>query len=419
MLALIACLCGVLALAAHGAAAKKNRGAYLGVALLAQTLTLVEREYAEAVSSETLLIGAARGMLRTLDPHSSLLTPKDAMTLAEDLEGKFGGVGLEVSVRGDDLVIIAPIQGSPAEKAGLLPGDRIVSIDGVPTKSMDIEQAVHKMRGKPGTKVRIGLWRKEERLPREVELTRAIIEVARVSSESLSPGFNRIIVPSFIEGTAANIEGLLEKLSTAPEGLAGIVLDLRRNPGGLVDEAVATADLFLEKGVIVSTRGRDGKLIEEHKARRAHTHNDLDIVTLIDSASASASEIVAGALQDHGRGLVVGIRSFGKGSVQSVFPLDGGYALRLTVSRYHTPSGRSIQAQGIEPDVVVEPRRPPLDNPDDFPSGAEGLLPGHLAGPEDKASDRLHNPLDDYQLHMAFQILRGLNAARTAQKQSR
>jgi carboxyl-terminal processing protease len=404
-------LVGVLAAAAV-LGTPRGRGAYARLEDFARVLTHVERLHVDPVDADRLVTGAIHGMLRTLDPHSSYMTAEDFRILEGDTRGRFGGVGLEVGVRDDELTVITPMPGSPAEGAGLRPGDRIAAIEGTPARELSIDEAVRRMRGEPGTEVTVTILRPGVPAPFDVTLAREVIRVESVAAELLAPGFPWVRIKAFQDGTAADAKLAVERLGREGGGLRGVLLDLRRNPGGLLDEAVRLSDLFLERGVIVTTRGRGGAEIARHEARARNTLPPVPVVVLVDAASASAAEIVAGALQDHGRALVVGTATFGKGSVQSLIPLEAGAGLKLTVARYYTPSGRSIQAEGIRPDVEVESLAAPEPDAETrlLESVAEKRLPGALAV-EGQASDSGEPAIEDYQLRIAFQILRGQAAA--------
>jgi carboxyl-terminal processing protease len=403
------------------AATPRTSSPYHKLSIFARVLTHVERSYVDKIEEDEIIVGAIKGMVRTLDPHSSFLTPEEFKILQADTRGRFGGVGLEVGVRDDVLTVIAPIDGSPAAEAGIEPGDQIVAIEGRSTRTMSIDEAVQIMRGETGTEVTITIRRPGKTEPLEVTLARREIEVESVKAQLVAPGYPRVWVRGFQDGTAADIEDAIERLTLEGGGLEGVVLDLRRNPGGLLEEAVRVADLFIVKGMIASTRGRDEIVLQEFHARERGTMAEVPMVVLIDGASASAAEIVAGAIQDHGRGLLVGMPTFGKGSVQSIIPLNQGAGLKLTVALYYTPLGRSIQAEGVTPDVIVESRRAP--EPDDETrlleeAPDESDLPGHLEGGngDSPATEEDEPEIDDFQLRVAFQVLRGLVRADAAKK---
>lgn len=416
----------VTALAVAASAPAGTPSPYRKLKLFARVLAEAERLYVEPVDSEGLIVGAIRGMVRTLDPHSAFLAPDEFALLTADTQGRFGGVGLEVGLQGGALTVITPLPGSPAERAGILPGDTIEAIDGKPTSTMAIDEAIRLMRGPQGSKVSATFRRRGEDKPFDVSFTREVIRVESVAAEQLGPGFAWVQVRSFQDGTTAEVARALDRLKREGGGLSGIVLDLRRNPGGVLREAVSLADLFVANGVIVTTRGRGDRVLEEHKAHGPGTIVDVPLAVLVDGASASAAEIVAGALQDHGRALLVGTRTFGKGSVQSIIDLEDGFGLKLTVARYFTPSGRSIQVDGVHPDIVVESRLPP--SPDEMTaaiaaSPLEGDLPGHLApsnavpegssaGPAEPAV--FSAEIGDLQLRVAFQLVAGLARSRQA-----
>ncbi|MBN2525106.1 MAG: S41 family peptidase [Deltaproteobacteria bacterium] len=400
------------------ALAQSVKGPYRKLDVFARVLSLIEQNHVESIDEGKLIEGAIQGMLRALDPHSSYLSPEDFRILKEDTEGNFCGVGMEVGIKEGELTVITPIPDSPAIKAGILPGDRILKIEGVPTSTIDLMDAVQRMRGREGTDVTITVKRESEE-PFEVVLTRAVIEVQSVAAELLEPGYAHIRIKAFQEETSAQVRDELRHMKLIGGGLKGVVLDLRRNPGGLMYEAVKVSDLFVSEGMLLSTKSRGGVVIESFDAHRAGTFDDIELVVLIDGASASAAEIVAGALQDSGRAMVVGMQSFGKGSVQTIIPLRDGAALKLTTSRYYTPAGRSIQAEGIMPDVVVESLNPPV--PDEMTQAisempTEGELPGHLQQ-EKKSNTEAKSPeLSDYQLRMGFQILKGMVRSRAARE---
>jgi carboxyl-terminal processing protease len=407
----------VLGLAA-AMASPKGKSPYEKISIFARVLSHLERLYVEPIDGQEVIYGAIRGMVRTLDPHSAFLLPDEFNILEEDTKGQFGGVGVEVGIRDDVLTVITPISGSPAEKAGITPRDQIIAVEGRPTHAMGLVELVGLMRGKPGTKVTITLKREGIDKPFEVTLVREIIQIESVRAELLAPGFPWIQVSMFQQGTTADVSREIQRLIGKGHRLKGIVLDLRRNPGGLFDEAVRLSDLFIDRGVLVTTRGRNGQIIQSFKAGQEGTLAKTPVVALIDGASASAAEIVAGALQDRGRALLVGARSFGKGSVQSIIDLGDGYGLKLTVARYFTPKGRSIQVDGVQPDVVIESRTAPAPGEEsqliDDVAG-EGDLPGHLPPDGPLTAKEDSGSIADYQLRIAYQLLRGLARAERAQ----
>jgi carboxyl-terminal processing protease len=327
--------------------------------VFARVLSYVENNYVEQIDERKLIYGAAKGMVHTLDPHSAFMTPDEFADLQADTEGEFGGVGLQIDDGdGGPPVIVEVLADTPAARAGLIPGDRIVKIDGRPTAGQDGGESTARLRGKPGTPVVMDIERKNAAgtydPARPVTITREIIRVTAVDTMALAPGIVYVRIKQFQERTDQEVLAALEAHKKQFGKIDGLVLDLRGNPGGLLDQAVRVSDLFLSSGVIVTTRGRGGKKLEEETAHDGGTYSGFPIVCLINGQSASASEILAGALQDHGRALLVGTRSYGKGSVQSVIPLEDGSGLKLTIARYYTPNGRSIQERGIDPDVEVE-----------------------------------------------------------------
>lgn len=321
--------------------------------LFTDSVVIVQDNYTDEVSTKDLVYGAIKGMLKDLDPHSSFMTPEDYKEMQVDTRGRFGGVGIEIGMRDGQLTVISPIEDTPAFKAGIESGDRIVKINEKSTKGMSLNDAVKLIRGPIGASVT--LWIKREGLedPKSFDIVRETIKVRSVKWKLLEDGFGYIRLAQFQEKTAEDMEQALVELGSRGEGFKGLVLDLRNNPGGLLRSAVDVANLFIDSGIIVSTRGRAQGQSMEFGAERAGTHPSYPMVVLVNGGSASASEIVAGALQDNKRAVILGTTTFGKGSVQTIIPLSDNSALRLTTSKYYTPSGRSIQAKGIVPDIVV------------------------------------------------------------------
>lgn len=382
--------------------------------IFTKILHYVEKDYVEEVDEKELLQGAIRGMLNVLDPHSVYLTPKIYKHLRDDTSGTFGGVGLEITVRDGWITVVSPVEGSPAQKAGVQPGDRILKISGKSTKGMDLGSAVKEMRGRKGQTVTVTIGRKGLKQPMDVRLTRTTIQAPSVRAELLEEKYLFVKLSSFQERTASDLRKALKKY---PEALArGLILDLRNNPGGLLSQAVEVSDLFLSEGLIVSTASR-GKEIDRKEAGAEEGSEIYPMIVIVNGGSASAAEIVAGALQDQGRALILGTQSFGKGSVQSVVELEDGSALKLTIARYFTPKGRSIQAEGIEPDVVVEPV--PLSGTETV-SGPERIrekfLKGHLEGPEEKEeAGTFREAARDYQREVALNYLKSWESFRKQQ----
>jgi len=327
---------------------------YQHLRLFSDVLNLVQDNYVEKVESKELIYGAINGMLKDLDPHSSFMKPEEYKELQVETKGKFGGLGIEITIRDGVLTVVAPLEGTPADRAGVEAGDQIIKIDDAPTQDMSLTEAVQKMRGQKGTKVKLTILRKGAKKPMEFELVRDMITIQSIRARTLEPGYGYIRISSFQSGTANDLRKALEQLEKQNQPMLGLVLDLRNDPGGLLDQAVEVSDEFLDEGLIVYTGGRlesQKMRFEAHKNTNPHNY---PIVVLVNSGSASASEIVAGALQDHKRAILLGEPTFGKGSVQTVIPLNDGSAVRLTTSLYYTPSGRSIQAKGIEPDILVK-----------------------------------------------------------------
>lgn len=330
-----------------------NEATYKGLKTFTDVLDYVEKEYVDPVDAKELIEKAIQGMVQSLDPHSSFLPPEAFEELQVDTQGEFGGIGIEITMQKGILTVISPIEGTPAYEAGIRAGDHIIKVDGESTQDMALWEAVKKMRGTKGTQVVITVFRKDAPEPIDFDLTRAIIPIDSVRFMALKPGYGYVWITSFRQNTTKELKAALEELESGDTPLKGLVLDLRYNPGGLLDQSVSVADLFLETGAIVSIKGR-AKGVKEFKARPNEVKRDYPMVVLINGGSASASEIVAGALQDQKRALILGTTSFGKGSVQTVERLPDGFGLKLTIARYYTPSGRAIQAEGIKPDIQVK-----------------------------------------------------------------
>ena len=327
---------------------------YSDLQLFAKVLNLVQKYYVESVDTKKLIYGGIKGMLRELDPHTNFLQPEIYKEFESETSGQFGGLGVEITVKEGILTVISPIEDTPAWKAGIKAGDKIVSIGKVSTKGMSLVEAAKHMRGRRGTKVILGIFREGFEEPKNIPVVRGTVKIKSVKYTDLEEGYGYVKVTHFIENTSKDLKRALKKHKKKHKNIKGLIVDLRKNPGGLLDQAVKMSDFFLDKGSIVSTRDRSGKDPEVITATKDGTLSKFPLIVLIDEFSASASEIVAGALQDNKRALIMGQRSFGKGSVQSVVKLGDGSGLKLTVARYYTPSGRSIQAEGISPDVVVD-----------------------------------------------------------------
>jgi len=349
------------------------------LAMFSRVLSYVESQYVEDVDQDELLYGAIKGMLDSLDPHTTFLRPEQYREMKNDTSGQFSGIGIEVDQRDGMLTIVSVIDGTPASRAGLLAGDQVLRIDDQPTRQM--MDYIQKMRGKRGAQVSLTVQRSGWKEPRSFVMVRDIIRIRSVEGFLLEPGYGVLRVKQFTDNLDREVELQLATMERESGGkLSGLVLDLRNNPGGLLDQAVRLADIFIEHGLIVRTEGRGGRILDEERARPEGTRTSFPIICLVNGGSASAAEIVAGALQDHGRALVMGTQTYGKGSVQTIVELEDGSALKLTIARYYTPSGRSIQEKGITPDVVVDQVR--LSDGKsvvkDEPSQKERDLQGHL-----------------------------------------
>ncbi len=370
-------------------AVAKEDNTYHQLKMFTQVLDLVERDYVEPVDPKKLIYGAIQGMLSSLDPHSSFMKPEDFKELQVETKGKFTGIGIEITLKDGILTVVSPIEGTPAFKAGIQANDKILKINGKSTKNMTLIQAVKLLRGPKGTEVTVSIYREGWSQLKDIKLVRDVIPIKSVRSKMLEDGYGYVRITNFQAKTSGELKKGLRSLE-GKKGLRGLVLDLRNNPGGLLDQAVKVSDEFLESGLIVYTDGR----IEDQKmrftAKPNKVHHDYPIVVLVNGGSASASEIVAGALQDNKRAIIVGTQTFGKGSVQTIIPLEGGAAVRLTTARYYTPSGRSIQAKGITPDIIV-----PFVLPEEkkeaknvFHFLKEKDLEGHLKGEGDENSSK-------------------------------
>jgi len=378
------------------------------VQTFAEVFERIKRAYVEEVDDSTLMRNAMRGMLSELDPHSSYLSSEDFEALRESTEGEFGGVGIEVGMQDGQLTVIAPIDDTPAAAAGLQPRDAILRIDETPTEGMSLQEAVTLMRGEPGSDIQMTILREGESSPRTLTLTRQIIRSDSVKRELLEPGYGYLRISQFQSRTGEQVDDALAALKQQGP-LDGLILDLRNNPGGVLDSAVEVADTFLDDGLIVYTEGRLPDSDLRFSASSGGQATDVAMVVLINGGSASAAEIVAGALQDQRRAVVMGTRSFGKGSVQQVMPLGNGDGLKLTTALYYTPNGRSIQARGIAPDVEVVRGRLEIAEGNDF-GLRESDLAGRLANPSGSAPQRDHDqPVQDYQLGEALNLLKALN----------
>jgi len=412
-----------------GAAPKES---YEGIETFTNILSIIQKNYVDEVQTKQLIEGAVNGMLVSLDPHSAYLTPELYKELQVETKGSFGGLGIEITNKSGMLTVVAPIEDTPAYRAGIKSGDVILKIDGEFTKDMTLVEAVKRMRGKPDTKVKLTIKRENPNQLFDSTLTREIIKIQSVKSKGLEKGYGYLRVTQFQERTDDDLEHAIKQLDKEYGGLQGVVLDLRNNPGGLLTQAVKISDMFLDGGLIVYTDGRLENQKQKYFAHKPGTYSEFPMVVLVNGGSASASEIVAGALQDHKRALVLGTTTFGKGSVQTILPLDESSALRLTTARYFTPNGRSIQATGIVPDITMDQgvKLAKNDKPSSVTPLREANLPRHLEHPtgakpaaaDDDESDASDIPPEgikegelgsDPQLDRALELLKSWQVFKT------
>ncbi|MGE0421926.1 MAG: S41 family peptidase [Reyranellaceae bacterium] len=406
---------------------------YQQLNLFGDVLERVRNDYVEPPNEKDLMEAAINGMLTSLDPHSSYMNPKSFKDMQVQTRGEFGGLGIEVTMENGVVKVVSPIDDTPAAKAGLQPGDLIVTLDGQPVMGLTLQEAVEKMRGRVDTSIKLGI-RRAGKDPFDVTLTRAVIKVKSVRARIEGGDIGYIRITSFTEQTTIGLQEALSNFKKEMGGKwKGVVLDLRNNPGGLLDQAISVSDAFLDRGEIVSTRARKPEDVQRWEAKPGDLAEGLPIVIIVNGGSASASEIVAGALQDHKRAIILGTRSFGKGSVQTIMPVTGGGAIRLTTALYFTPSGRSIQKDGIKPDIEVEQSkietvrqqggireenlRGSINNPRNRPDGAAPAKPPADAAKPDAAKPDAAKPGDaaqqdqavDYQLLRAVDLVRGIS----------
>ncbi len=384
-------------------------------------ITRIKNDYVEEVSDDELFENAIRGMLNGLDPHSAYLNTEEFNELRIGTTGEFGGLGIEVGLEDGFVRVVSPIDDTPAERAGMQAGDLIIRLDDTPVKGLSLNDAVKLMRGKPGSVITLTVIREGEDQPISVDIERAVIKTTSVRSRMLDEKFGYVRISNFQTKTTADMLKAIKKLQADSEGLSGLVLDLRNNPGGVLSGAVGVSDAFLNDGMIVYTDGRESDSQLRYDATSGDAINGAPLVVLVNGGSASASEIVAGAMQDHERAIIMGTKTFGKGSVQTIQDLPGGGAVKLTTSRYYTPQGRSIQALGIEPDIATQPGTWTREEDTSINALSESNLSGHLEGTDDKdkaasndkdASDEENTTdlaSDDYQLFEALNLLKGLS----------
>ncbi len=403
-----------------------GKDAYENIEAFASVLTLVKKHYVDEVTTKELIDGAINGMLMSLDPHSAYLTPDLYKELQVDTRGSFGGLGIEITLRNGVLTVVSPIEDTPAYKAGVKSGDQVIKIEDEFTKDMTLQQAVKKMRGPKGTKIKLTVRREGHNGWLDFTLTREVIEIKSVKYRMLEKGFGYLRITQFQERTERDAQRAIEAMEKESGGhLSGLVLDLRDDPGGLLTQAVKVSDLFLDAGLVVYTEGRLDNQKQKFFAHKQGSYTDFPMIVLVNGGSASASEIVAGALQDHKRALVLGTPTFGKGSVQTILPLEGDAAIRLTTARYYTPNGRSIQATGITPDIVVDQTLAARADENEPKLIREQNLPHHLESPgrpgggsgggeEPAATDATPGEeRPDVQLDRALELLKSWNVFKT------
>ncbi len=387
--------------------------------IFAEAFNRVSAAYVEEIDDRALLDSAIKGMLSQLDPHSAYLDRKSFSDLQETTTGNYGGLGLEVGQEDGVVKVISPMDDTPADNAGLMPGDLILQLDDTPVRGMSLSDAVESMRGEPGSTIKLLVLKKGESVPRDITITRKIIKVASVRQRFLEEGYGYLRIAQFQSGTGSEVKKAIDDLKE--EGiLTGLVIDLRNNPGGVLQSAVDVSDLFVSEGLIVYTSGRIRNTDVRFIASTPDSLEGVPIVVLVNEGTASASEIVAGALQDHGRAVIMGTHTFGKGSVQTILPLNDEKAIKLTTALYYTPNGRSIQAEGITPDIRVD--RSKVTRLDKNPWGAtEKNLLNHLDGDDENANSETQSNVElasqDYQLNEALTLLKGLNVLNRNQPQ--
>ena len=376
-----------------------DKGIYKDIKTFNEVFDMVKKNYVDEVEPQVLIQGAINGMIKTLDPHSTFMNADMFKELEVETQGRFGGIGIEITLLKDVLTVVSPIEDTPAYNAGVKSGDHIIKIDGKSTKDITIMEAVKQMRGPKDTKVTITIMRENIDKPKDFVLTRAIIQIKSVKAKTFEDNIGYIRIASFHERTADDLRKALQEVTDKLQPMKGLVLDLRNDPGGLLNQAIEVSDMFLKAGVIVSTRGRTRNMESKVNAKDNGNEITCPIVVLVNEGTASAAEIVAGALQDNGRALIVGTQTFGKASVQTVIPLENGAALKLTTARYYTPKGRSIQAEGIKPDIVVKY----IKHTEDADTGwderlREKDLKGHIKPAKEDGTKLDETPAKDMQV---------------------
>lgn len=406
----------------------KTEDIYKNLETFSNVLSVVENNYVEEIDANKILEGAIKGMLATLDPHSSYMKPDDFQELKIETKGSFSGIGIEITMKDGVLTVVSPIEGTPAFEMGVQSGDKILKIEGESTQDMTLMDAVKKLRGPQGTEVTISVFREGLTELKDITIVRNVIPLISVTSKMLEPGYGYVRIRSFQSNTTKEFKDALGTLQKESK-LNGLIIDMRNNPGGLLDQAVKISDIFIDQGMIVSTKGRLKEQNMEFKAHGTGEKYTFPIIVLVNEGSASASEIVAGALQDHKRALILGAQTFGKGSVQTIIPMDNGAGLRLTTARYYTPNDRSIQATGITPDIVVptvlvekhavkEKKKPNFLREKDlkhhFENGSEETMEEEAAPQQDDTGATPEEPkkpddiASDNQLYQALMLLKGL-----------
>ncbi len=377
-----------------------ERSIYKNLKTFNEVLDMVQKNYVEEVDSKKLFEGAINGMMKSLDPHSSYMTAEMYKDLEVETRGTFGGIGIEITIKKDVLTVVSPIEDTPAYNAGIKAGDHILQIDGKSTKDITIMEAVKKLRGPKDSKVTVTIMREDMTKPKDFVITRSIIKIKSVKSRIFDEHIAYIRLASFQERTADDLKKELKDIQTKRGFLEGIVLDLRNNPGGLLSQAVSVADVFLKSGVIVTTRGRTKNMEMKSVAKDDGDEPTCPIIAIVNEGTASAAEIVSGALQDNGRGVVLGTQTFGKGSVQTVIPLEDGAALKLTTAKYYTPNGRSIQAEGIKPDIIVKYVKPLEDKETSDEFVRERDLKGHIKSKKENDTNKDNTAKEEQDILM-------------------